>query len=246
MGAVPEPILVLGASGGIGSAIARRLVRDGHAVILHGRSKARLEELAAEVGTASSIEVADLTDPGAVEALLARVREAHGKLRGLIFAVAVPFANKLTHRTLWTAFQEQVDTQLKAFHLVASAAYPLLLKAEGTKRLVLVSTEFVTASPPIKTAPYVAAKAAVTIYAQVIAKEWLPRGIRVHIVAPGLVKTAMVADMPDEFLDQMAQAMPEKRLTTAVDVADMVAFMMTEAADPLYGTPVRVSRGARS
>jgi NAD(P)-dependent dehydrogenase (short-subunit alcohol dehydrogenase family) len=52
--------------------------------------------------------------------------------------------------------------------------------------------------------------------------------------------------MPDEFLEQMAAAMPEKRLTAAEDVAAVVAFQMTDAADPLYGTFLRVSRGLRT
>jgi NAD(P)-dependent dehydrogenase (short-subunit alcohol dehydrogenase family) len=100
-------------------------------------------------------------------------------------------------------------------------------------------------APPPKTAAYSAAKAAITAYAQVLAQEWLLHNIRVHIVAPGLIKTALTADLPDEFLDLLAQDMPEARLTTVYDVAALVAFLMTDAADTLYGTPIRVSRAAR-
>lgn len=245
MGAVPEPFLILGASGGIGAAITRRIADQGHAVILHGRNRSRLDELAGTLGTSTSIEQADLTDEGAVAALFARLQQAHGKLAGVVFSVATPFAKKLTHRTPWAVFEHQMQTQLKALHLAASAAFPLMASTDATRRLIVVGTEFVLKAPPIKMAAYVAAKAAVTAYAQVIAKEWLARGIRVHILAPGLVKTALVADMPDEFLDQMAQAMPERRLTSAEDVASLAAFLVTDAADPLYGTPIRISRGDR-
>jgi 3-oxoacyl-[acyl-carrier protein] reductase len=246
MDAVPEPVLILGASGGLGSAIARQLAGDGYNVVLHGRNRGRLEELAGALGQGASIEQADLAQPEDVAALFTRLQRDFGKLRALIFSVATPFANRLTQRTPWSAFEDQIQTQLKALHLSAAAAFPLLTGGDGPRHVIIISTEFVLGAPPIKTAPYVAAKAAITAYAQVIAKEWLGRGIRVHIVAPGLVKTAMVADMPDEFLGQMAQAMPEKRLTSAEDVAGTVAFLMTNAADPLYGTPLRVSRGDRS
>lgn len=241
---MPEPFLVLGASGGLGSAIARRLVADGHAVVLHGRNLARLKALAESLGQAAAVATGDLSDPDQVAGLFTGLQRDYRKLRGLVFSVATPFANKLTHRTPWSAFQQQIDTQLKALHLSATAALPLLA-SDGPRHVVVISTEFVLGAPPVKTGPYVAAKAAITAYAQVIAKEWLGRGIRVHIVAPGLVKTAMVSDMPDEFLDQMAQAMPEKRLTSAEDVAASVAFLVTTGADPLYGTPLRVSRGDR-
>jgi NAD(P)-dependent dehydrogenase (short-subunit alcohol dehydrogenase family) len=250
LGFVSDPILILGASGGIGQAIARRLSGAGRQLILHGRDKARLEALSVQLGGACSIEAADLCDPLDAAALFERIRGAQGRLGGLVFSVAAPFSNKLAHRTAWSVFDGQISTQLKALHLSATAAYPLLADGTGTRRVVVVSSEFAISSPPIKTAPYAAAKAAMTAYAQVIAKEWLRHGIRVHIVAPGMVKTPLIAHipdefLPDEFLDQVAGAMPEGSLTTAEDVASMVEFMMTDAADTLYGSPIRVSRGER-
>jgi NAD(P)-dependent dehydrogenase (short-subunit alcohol dehydrogenase family) len=242
---VPDPILILGASGGIGHAIALRLSRTGCPLILHGRDRVRLESLSTHLGGTCSIESADLCDEVAAAALFERIRAAHGRLSGLVFSVAVPFSNKLAHRTAWSVFESQISTQLKALHLSASAAYPLLAEGNEIRRMVIVSSEFAISSPPIKTAPYAAAKAAMTAYGQVIAKEWLRHGIRVHIVAPGMVKTPLIAHIPDEFLDQVAETMPEGRLTTAEDVAGMVEFMMTDAADTLYGSPIRVSRGDR-
>lgn len=245
MGSVPDPILILGASGGIGRAIASRLSGVGYPLILHGRDTARLTALSTHLGGACFVEAADLCDEADANALFNRVRDTHGRLGGLVFSVAAPFSNKLAHRTAWSVFADQIATQLKALHLSASAAYPLLANGNGTRRVVLVSSEFAVTSPPIKTAPYAAAKAAMTAYGQVIAKEWLRNGIRVHIIAPGMVKTALIANIPDEFLDQVAGSMPEKQLTTAGDVAGMVEFLMTDAADTLYGSPIRVSRGER-
>jgi 3-oxoacyl-[acyl-carrier protein] reductase len=242
---VSDPILILGASGGLGSAIAARLAADGSALILQGRDRARLTALSASISGKCFIETADLCDEADTTALFKRIRDTHARLGGLIFSVAVPFANRLAYRTAWSVFESQLSTQLKALHLSASAAYPLLADREGTRRVVLVSSEFAVASPPIKTAPYTAAKAAMTAYGQVIAKEWLKHGIRVHIVAPGMVKTPLIADIPDEFLDQVAASMPEGRLTSADDVAGVVRFLMTDAADSLYGSVVRVSRGER-
>jgi NAD(P)-dependent dehydrogenase (short-subunit alcohol dehydrogenase family) len=201
--------------------------------------------LSASISGRCFVETADLCDEAATTALFKRIQDTHGRLGGLVFSVAVPFANKLAHRTAWSVFESQLSTQLKALHLSASAAYPLLADREGTRRVVLVSSEFAVASPPIKTAPYAAAKAAMTAYGRVIAKEWLKHGIRVHIVAPGMVKTPLIADIPDEYLDQVAASMPEGRLTSAGDVAGMVQFLMTDAADSLYGSTIRVSRGER-
>jgi len=242
---VQDPVLILGASGGIGGAIARRLARQGSGVILHGRRRDRLDALAGEIGPAAAVETADLTDEAEAAALFARLAAAHTALSGLVFSVATPFTKRLTHRTGWGEFDRQIATQLKALHLCAAGAFPLLAGQAATTRMVVVSSEYAIGMPPVKTASYAAAKAAITAYARVVAQEWLGRGIRVHIVAPGMVRTEFTADIPDAWLDDHVARLPEQRLTTAEDVAEMVAFLMTDAADCLYGSPLQVSRAER-
>jgi 3-oxoacyl-[acyl-carrier protein] reductase len=174
-----------------------------------------------------------------------RLAADHGALRGVVFAVASPFPHKLTHKTDWSVFKAQLDTQLKALHLSLSAALSLLEAHEGTARALVLSTEYVLGAPPVKIAPYVAAKAALTAYVRILAQEWIDRGVRVHILAPGMVESALTAELPEMYLQQVAEAMPEKRLTSAEDVAAAAAFLMSEAGDALYGTVVPVSRAQR-
>ena len=236
---MPPVALILGATGAIGSAIANRL--SGRAsLILHGSAQSdRQDQLARETGGVAC--AADLTDDVATKALFAGL----GGLDMLVFAVGRPFPHKLTHRTDWDVFQNQLDSQIKALHLALSNAFPLLKGRENGALVLVVSTEFVLGMPPAKIAPYVAAKAAMTFYARVIAQEWLGHGIRVQIIAPGMVRSAMTANMPDEYLADIAASMPEKRLTSAEDVADLADFLLSPAADSLYGTIVSASRTAR-
>lgn len=241
-----KPVAVFGATGGFGAAIARRLSAAGHPLVLQGRNAERLAALGDELDvTAADRLVLDVTDEASTAAAFEAMQGRHGALAGAVISVAAPFANKLTHRQPWSAFAEQIEVQLKALHQIAVNARPLLTAHEGTSRLIVVSTEFVLGAPPVKTAPYSAAKAAMTAYAQIIAQEWLRDDVRVHILAPGMAKTDLVGDMPDEFLEQIAARMPEKKLTEVEDVAGMAAFCMTDAADTLYGAPIRVSRAAR-
>jgi len=69
--------------------------------------------------------------------------------------------------------------------------------------------------------------------------------VRVHIVAPGLMKTSLTGHLPAEFLDQLVETMPEHMLTSTNDVAGVVEFLLTDTADTLYGQPMQVSRGTR-
>ena len=236
--------LVTAAGSGMGAAIARKLAGDGKPVILHGsRETDALRALASDLD--SPMLTMDVTDATAVDRAAGDLKDKHGALAGMIYAVAAPFPHKLTHRTDWSVFQTQMDSQLKGLHLTMSALRLLLAGHEGTARVIVLSTEFMLGMPPVKIAPYLAAKAALTSYAQVVAQEWLKAGIRVHLLAPGMVRSALTGDMPDEYLDQVAEGMPEKRLTGAEDVADVAGFLMTDAADTLYGTLVPVSRAAR-
>jgi len=239
-----DAVLILGASGRIGSAIARELTRDGYSPVLHGLGATdRLRKLGKELS--APIVTGDLSDSAEVKQLFNDVGNLADLLSGVIFAIAKPFPHKLSYRTDWEIYQDQMDSQLKALHLVVNKALPYLKGSVNGARLIVLSTEYVLGVPPIKIAPYVAAKAALTAYSRVIAQELLRHNIRVHILAPGMVRSQLTADMPGEYLDSIEQAMPEKVLTSGEDVAKVAAFLMQSAADTLYGTVVPVSRATR-
>ena len=241
------PVLILGASGTLGSAIAMELSNLGHALVLHSnKNSAKLNNLL-EACAEAEIITADLADENLVSELFSNLDYKYGSLSGVVFCVARKFSSKLTHRNSWNEFEEQIDIQLKAAHLCLSAAYPLL-KAYGessTARVLIISTEYTLGQPPINIAPYVAAKAALNTYAQVIAQEWLSHNIRVQIMAPGMIPSNLTSELPDMYLEQVAESMPEKCLTKVEDVTKVAGFLMSEAADTLYGTIVPVTRGVR-
>jgi len=245
---VQDPVLVLGATGTIGGAIAKRLITKGP-VIIHGRDENRLVLLKNELSSGNKYRVdsysADLKKIDEVQSLFASIAIEYKNLSGIVFSIAQPFTNKLTHNIPWDDFSAQIDSQLKSLHYVVQNALPLLKECDGGSRMVVLSTEFLIGSPPIKTASYVSAKAALTAYSRVLSQEWLKHNIRVHILAPGMVKSSLTSDMPDRYLDQVAEGLPEKKLTIASDVADMVEFLMTSKADTLYGTILHASRAER-
>jgi len=241
------PVLILGASGALGGAIARKLSAQGMPLVMHGHDNPdKLEALAKECADVQTVR-ADLNDEAALSTLFDDRQSRYAGLSGVVLSVAKPFPHKLTHRTPWAVFEAQMDSQLKAAHLCLSAAHPLLKSfgANDTARVLIISTEYILGMPPPKTAPYVAAKAALSAYAQVIAQEWLSHNIRVHICAPGMVESNLTADLPQMYLEQVAQDMPEKCLTRAEDVANVAGFLMSPEADTLYGAPIAVTRGVR-
>lgn len=243
---MPKPVVIFGATGGFGSSIARNLARSGQPLVLAARNRARLKTLGDELGIeGDDLITMDVRDSEEVEKDLIALGERHPKLAGAVVSTASRFENKLAHRQPWAAFSEQIDLHLKGLHSLMVALRPMLIGQPNGARVVLLSTEYVLGAPPVKTAPYVAAKAAMTAYAQVVAQEWLRDGVRVHILAPGMSRTALTGDIPELFLQQVEATMPEKMLTPADDVANLAAFCLTSAADTLYGEPIRVSRANR-
>ena len=82
--------------------------------------------------------------------------------------------------------------------------------------------------PPIKIAPYVIAKSALTTYARILSQELLPKNIRVHIMAPGLIQSKLTMDLPKKYLEILKAEMPEKTFTSMRDIADIAALLMSD------------------
>ena len=242
-----NPVLILGASGEVGENIAEKFNQSGQSLILHGnRNTPKKIRALFKHQTIKSV-CADLTDEKSVQNLFNFIGKEYTALSGVVFSVAQPFSNKLSHRTPWRTFNEQMQTQLKAAHLSLTAAYPMLKKhaQDSAARVIMISTEYSIGLPPVKIAPYVAAKSALNAYALSLAQEWLGSNIRVHIMAPGLLRSNLTSHMPELYLEELIKNMPEKQLTSAEDVANFAAFLMTPDADSLYGSIIPITRGKR-
>lgn len=177
--------LVLGASGGIGSALSRRLSRAGHRVLLASRPSHRLQSLAEQLG-AEAIEV-DATSFDDVERCFTAARDKLGRLDGAINCVG-SLLLKPAHLTRESEWIETVQTNLtSAFATVRAAAKTM---NEGGGSVVLVSS----AAAEIGLANHeaiAAAKAGVIGLTQSAAASYAARGLRFNALAPGLVKTPL-------------------------------------------------------
>jgi NAD(P)-dependent dehydrogenase (short-subunit alcohol dehydrogenase family) len=219
--------LLLGGAGGIGAATARRLVAAGARVMLAGRTAATLEALAAELGPAAATVVTDATDPAAVEAAVQATRDVFGRLDGVVNAVG-SIVLKPAHLTRPEEFDEVLRVNLvTAFNTVRSAAKALM---NGGGSIVLVST----AAARIGLANHeaiAAAKGGVIALARSAAATYAAKGIRVNVVAPGLVRTPLAARITgNPAAEQASLALhPLGRLGEPEDVAGAIAFLLDPA-----------------
>jgi NAD(P)-dependent dehydrogenase (short-subunit alcohol dehydrogenase family) len=239
----PQVVLVVGAAGGIGTALCRRLAARGARLVLCGRDRARLEALARETpGDVLPLDARDLAAVGAaVEATVAR----YGRLDG---AVNLPgsILLKPAHSTSAEEWTDVIDTNLRTAFALVRAAAPALRKAGGGS-IVLLSSAAARHGLANHEA-LAAAKAGVEGLALSAAATYAPRGVRVNVVAPGLVRTPLAAKLLSSAASVEASVAmhPLHRLGEPEDVASAIDWLLDPAQRWVTGQVLGVDGGLGS
>jgi NAD(P)-dependent dehydrogenase (short-subunit alcohol dehydrogenase family) len=241
--------LVTGGTRGIGAATALRLAIDGHDLVLgYARDDEAAEEcrLAVEDAEARCVVVrADVTEPHGVEQLFARAAE-HGRLTGVVNNAGATLHIGHLAETPVDVIRATVDLNLTGALLVARAAVRALGTSYGGGGgvLVNVSSGAATLGAPGEYVQYAAAKAGVDALTVGLAQEVADQGIRVVGVAPGLVRTRIHEDAGDaDRLVRGAARVPLGRPGEPAEIAEAIAWLMSEQASYVTGTTLRVAGG---
>ena len=228
--------LVTGASRGIGRAIATELARRGWAVAIGYRVRRdKAEELAqqlTEAGCRAMICQADVSRREEVEAMVRRVEENFGPVSLLVNNAGIAgqsLFQELTEERWHEFFSVNVDGAFYA----SRAVLPHMLH-EHTGCIVNISSIWGQRGASCEVA-YSATKAALIGLTRSLAAELAPTHIRVNCVAPGVIRTDMLDELPEELLPQLAEQTPLGRLGTPEDIAAAVAFLADPAAGFITG-----------
>jgi NAD(P)-dependent dehydrogenase (short-subunit alcohol dehydrogenase family) len=245
-------MLITGASGSIGGEISRQAAQTGWTVAAHGRSKAKVDTLVAELRAISaaphSAHVADFRDPDAPAALIAQVGGEHRRLRAVVdCAVGGPGGVTGPFRgTDPAAFAGMAASSVVAFQRLAHASLPWLSESGGT--LVAFVSDAGVFTAPNQT--LIGAMRAATIgFVRNLAVEVAREGVRVHAISPGFVdETAIARRLGGASAGRLekARARAGLGLPTPADIAPLVLFLCGAGAARMTGQVISVNGGANA
>lgn len=232
--------LVTGASGGIGSAVAKALAGQGARLALSGSNQAKLEAFAAELGGDHICVVADLSDKDSVEGLVPAALAGLGKLDILVNNAGITRDN-LAMRMKEDEWDAVLDTNLKAVFRLSKAVMRGMMKARQGRIINITSVVGHSGNPG--QANYCAAKAGVAGMTRSLARELGSRNITVNCVAPGLIDTDMTRNFDEKQRESLIATIPLARLGLPEDVAAAVGFLASPGAAYITGTTIHVNGG---
>lgn len=237
-----KSVLVTGSSRGIGKAIALRLARDGFDIVLHCRSqRAEAEAVAQEVtalGRSARVLQFDISERAQTEQILLADVEAHGCYYGVVCNAGVARDNAFPAMS-GEDWDIVLQTNLDGFFNVLNPlTMPLVRRRKPGRIVTLASVSGLIGNRG--QVNYSAAKAGIIGATKALAVELASREITVNCVAPGLIATDMINDVP---MEEALKMIPAKRVGKPEEVAAVVSFLMGEDAAYVTRQVISVNGG---
>ncbi|MFC7537420.1 3-oxoacyl-[acyl-carrier-protein] reductase [Sphingomonas sp. GCM10030256] len=233
--------LVTGASGGLGSAIAKALAAQGARLAVSGSNADKLEGFRGSLGGAHVALPCNLSDGAAVDALVPQAVEALGGKLDILVNNAGVTRDNLLMRMKDEEFAEVLRINLEAaFRLMRAAAKPMMKARFG--RIVSV-TSVVGATGNPGQANYVASKAGLVGMSRAVAQELASRNITVNCVAPGFMTSAMTEALNDQQKAAILGKIPMGAMGTGEDIGAAVVYLASREAGYVTGQTLHVNGG---
>jgi len=237
-----KTILVTGSSRGIGKAIALSLANQGFDLVIHCRSqRAQAEDVAAEIqqiGRSARILQFDIADRGQCSEQLNQDIETHGAYYGVVCNAGITADNAFPSLT-GEEWDSVIHSNLDGFYNVLQPVVMPMVRRRKPGRIVTLSSVSGLMGNRGQV-NYSAAKAGIIGATKALALELAKRDITVNCVAPGLIETDMVNDLP---LEEIKKMIPARRVGTPKEVAALVAFLMSDDAAYITRQVISVNGG---
>jgi 3-oxoacyl-[acyl-carrier protein] reductase len=236
-------VLVTGAGSGIGRAIAEKLAKDGERVVVNDLKGETADEVVARIkesGGEAAAAPGDVSDPESVQRIVEAAHEVYGPPEILVNNAGFLQQKRFVDLTV-EDFDRMIAVHLRGTFLCTSAVLPDML-SRGSGIIVNVASQLGQIGG-IELCHYSAAKAGIIGLTKSLAREVSAQGVRVNAVAPGPINTELVLGLSDEWRDAKSAELPLGRFGEPHEVAETVAFLVSDGAALYVGQTLGPNSG---
>tara|TARA_B100001179_G_scaffold101687_1_gene72200 strand:+ start:327 stop:1064 length:738 start_codon:yes stop_codon:yes gene_type:complete len=235
-----KKVLITGATGGIGSAMAKRMAKQGADLVLSGTKKDSLETLSSEIGDNCYSFAADLAKKEEIKNLVIWAIEKMGGIDILVNNAGITRDN-LSIRMSDEDWDDVINVNLTASFLLSRDCLKVMLKKRWGRIINITSVVGVMGNAGQSN--YAASKAGMIGMTKSIASEVSSRGITVNCISPGYVVTAMTDKISDAAKENILQNTPVGRFGKAEEIADWAIYLASNEADYITGQNININGG---
>ena len=236
--------LVTGSARGIGRSIAEAFSAEGAIVVVNdvGNDAGARETLAAITGSGGNgtVEMFDVSDAAQVDAGVKNILAAHGRIDILVNNAGITRDNLLL-RMSEEEFDAVIRVNLKGTYLLTKTVTRHMMKQRSGK--VVNISSVVGMMGNAGQSNYAAAKAGILGFTKAIARELAPRNITVNAIAPGFIRTAMTAALPEAVQKTFLAQIPLGRFAEPQEVAELALFLASDASSYITGQVIGINGG---
>lgn len=232
--------LVTGASGGIGSAIAKALSEAGAKVVLSGTREGVLNEVAATLPGETAILTCNLSDAEAVDGLAAKAEALVGPLDILVANAGIT-RDKLLMQMKDDDWNDVININLGSYYRLTKSVVRGMMKRRHGRIIGITSVVGVTGNPGQTN--YCASKAGMIGFTKSLAQEVASRGITANTIAPGFIELPMTDVLPEAQKTSLLGRIPAGRLGQGGDIAAAAVYLASDEAAYVTGQTLHVNGG---
>lgn len=238
--------LVLGASGGIGSEIAKLIASNDYKVYIHFnqdglKAKSVLDEISS-IGDEGVLVQADLSKSHEIETMMQTILNSEDTIDALIHCASPENPPKAFLDLSWEDIQTQLDVNIKASFLVLKLVLPRMVE-QGEGNVIFIGSAFTSSTPPSQQSRYIMAKSTLVSMVKCLAVEFGPKNLRFLVVSPGMTETKMIENLPEKTKLMAKMQTPLRKLAKPKDIAGLVLFLLSDQASHITGQDFRVDGG---